>query len=175
MAEATPAPAGSSAVASGDADAALASARAGLRWKRISLIFVTLVAVAFIAVSVLQIIPDVFGAWVHPLPPASPGSPARICAEGVKTLARALDRASASAGSPAFDEALKPEWNGAPTVEQACSRSSEGLDAWAALLRLRSAEQQLARRGGETPGPDYARDLATLQREVASHLPVDLR
>lgn len=169
MAEATPAPAGSSAAASGDANAAVA--RAGLRWKRISLVFVTLVAVAFIAVSVLQIIPDVFGAWVHPLPPASPGSPARICAEGVKTLARALDRATASAGSPGFDQALQPEWNDAPTVEQACARSSEGLDAWAALLRLRSAEQQLARRGGDPPG----QDLATLQREVASHLPVDLR
>jgi hypothetical protein len=149
-------------------------ARAGLRWKRVSLVFVTLVAVAFIAVSVLQIIPDVFGAWVHPLPPASPGSPARICAEGVKTLARALDRASPSAGSPAFDKALQPEWNDAPAVEQACARSSEGLDAWAALLRLRSAEQQLARHAGDPPG-EQAQDLATLQRQVASHLPVDLR
>jgi hypothetical protein len=149
----------------------VAAARAGLRWKRISLVFVTLVAVAFIAVSVLQIIPDVFGAWVHPLPTASPGSPPRICAEGVKALARALDRASASAGSPGFDKALQPEWSDAPAVEQACARSSEGLDAWAALLRLRSAEQQLARRGGPPPGEDLAR----LQREVASHLPVDLR
>src|SRR5271165_1820383 len=93
-----------------------AVARAGLRWKRISLVLVTAVALAFIAVSVLQIIPDVFGAWVHPLPPASPGSPARICAEGVKTLARALDRATPSAGSPGFDEALKPEWNDAQAV-----------------------------------------------------------
>ncbi len=152
-----------------------AVARAGLRWKRGSLLFVTLVAVVFIGLSVLRIIPDVFAVWVHPLPPASPGSPARICAEGIKSLAKAVDRARPSAGSPAFEQALRPEWDAAAPVEQACAQSSEGLDAWAALLRLRSAEVQLARRGGDPLGQEYAQDLATLQREVASHLPVDLR
>jgi hypothetical protein len=142
-------------------------ARFGLRWKRVALVFVGFVAVAFIGVSVLQIIPDVFGAWVHPLPPSSPGSPARICAEGVRDLARALDRARDSAGGPGFDKALQPEWNGASGIEQACARSSEGLDAWAALLRLRSGEEQLAGQPGDP--------LAPLQREVASHLPADLR
>jgi hypothetical protein len=149
----------------GAPDAAVA--RAGLRWKRASLVFVSVIAVAFIAISVLQIIPAVFGAWIRPLPPASPGSPERICAEGVHRLAGALDRASAMAGGPAFDGALQPEWNDAPGVEQACARSPEGLDAWASLLRLRSAEQQLAGRDGEP--------LVRLRREVSSHLPADLR
>jgi hypothetical protein len=142
-------------------------ARAKLRWKRLSLVFVGFVAVAFIGVSVAQIIPDVFGAWVHPLPPSSPGSPARICAEGVRDLAKALDRARDAAGGPGFGKALQPEWAGAPGIEQACARSSEGLDAWAALLRLRSGEEQLAREPGDP--------LAPLQRAVASHLPADLR
>lgn len=142
-------------------------ARAGLRWKRASLVFVGLVAVAFIGISLVQIIPDVFGVWVRPLPPASPGSPARICAEGVRNLATALDRARDAAGGPGFAKALQPDWNAAPGIEQACARSSEGLDAWAALLRLRSAEEQLASRPGES--------LVPLQRAVASHLPADLR
>jgi hypothetical protein len=141
--------------------------RAGLRWKRISLVFVSVIAVAFIAISVLQIVPAVFGVWIRPLPSATPGSPARICADGVRRLAAALDRANAVAGGPAFDRALQPEWNDAPAVEQACGKSPEGLDAWASLLRLRSAEQQLAGRSGDP--------LAPLRREVASHLPVDLR
>ena len=142
-------------------------ARVALRWKRISLVFVSVVAVAFIAISVLQIIPDVFGAWVHPIVASTPGSPPRICADGVLTLARALDRAKDAAGGPGFDRALQPEWNAASGIEQACARSSEGLDAWAALLRLRRAEEQLAGSPGDP--------LAPLQREVASHLPADLR
>ena len=142
-------------------------ARAGLRWKRVSLGFVSGVAVVFIALSVAQIVPAVFGAGIRPLPSATPGSPARICAEGVRRLAGALDRAGALAGGPAFDDALAPAWSDAPAVEQACARSPEGLDAWASLLRLRSAEQQLAGKG-----PDA---VAALQREVASHLPGDLR
>jgi hypothetical protein len=145
-------------------------ARGGLRWKRVSLGFVSAVAVGFIALSVAQIVPAVFGARIRPLPSATPGSPARICAEGVRRLAGALDRAGALAGGPAFDEALAPAWSDAPAVEQACARSPEGLDAWASLLRLRSAEQQLARKG--VRGPDAVGDL---QREVASHLPGDLR
>jgi len=145
-------------------------ARGGLRWKRVSLGFVSAVAVVFIALSVAQIVPAVFGAGIRPLPSATPGSPARICAEGVRRLAGALDRAGALAGGPAFDEALAPAWSDAPAVEQACARSPEGLDAWASLLRLRSAEQQLARKG--VRGPDAVGDL---QREVASHLPGDLR
>src|SRR5271168_2039603 len=100
-------------------------ARVALRWKRISLVFVSLIAVAFIAISVLQIIPDVFGAWVHPIAASTPGSPPRICAEGIRTLARALDRAKDAAGGPGFDRALQPEWNAAPATEEACGRSSE--------------------------------------------------
>jgi hypothetical protein len=156
-------------MADGTQDAALdpVVARAGLRWKRISLVFVTLIAVVFIGLSCWQIIPVVFGAWIRPLPQANPGSPERICAEGVRRMARALDRAKSMAGGPSFDLALRPDWNVAFATRQACAHSPEGLDAWAALVRLRSAEEQLAGRGGDLLDP--------LQRQVASHLPADLR
>jgi hypothetical protein len=144
-----------------------AVARARLRRKRIALVAVTAVALAFITLSCLQIIPAVFGAWVRPLPQASPGSNERICAEGVRRLAQALDRAKGMAGGPGFDQALRPDWNIAFATQQACAHSPEGLDAWASLVRLRSAEEQLAGRAGDPLGP--------LQRQVASHLPVDLR
>ena len=152
---------------SGAAVGAVDVARSALRWKRVSLVFVTAVALGFIAISVAQIIPAVFGVGVRPLPAAAAGSTEGACAEGVRRLNRALDRAGPLAGGPAFAEALQPEWNDAPGTQLACGRSSEGLDAWAALLRLRSAEEQLAGRGD--------RDVATLRREVASHLPAELR
>ena len=70
------------------------------------------------------------------------------------------------AGSAAFERRLDPEWSDRETIEAACSESSEGLDAWAALARLRSAEEQLAPRTEE---------LGNLRRDVVAHLPADLR
>jgi hypothetical protein len=141
--------------------------RAGLRGKRIALTLVIVVAVVFIGASALQIVPSVFGVWVTPLPAAAAGSDARVCAEGVTRLARALDRARPAAGSPSFDEQLLPEWADATRVHAACGSSAEGLDAWAALQRLRSGEEQLAGRDRATLDP--------LRRDVVKHLPPDLR
>jgi len=140
-----------------------ALARARLQGKRAALGIVIAVAVAFIAASAVQIIPAVFGLRIEPLPPAAAGSSERACAEGVRRLAVALERTDA--GGPGCAPAA-PEWQDAPAVEQACSRSSEGRDAWAALSRLRSAREQLGER------PDA---LSRLQRDVAAHLPADLR
>jgi hypothetical protein len=146
-------------------EATLAKAR--LRWKRGALVLAGLISVALVASSSAQIVPAVFGAVARPLPSGAPGSPERVCAEGVRRLQTALDRAGPAAGSPVFPESLRPEWDDAARVEGACARSSEGLDTWASLRRLRSAEEQLA---GTSP-----QDLAALRREVASHLPADLR
>jgi hypothetical protein len=127
------------------------------------------VAVVFIGLSCLQLVPDVFGAGVHPLAAGPAGSPEQVCARGIQKLSGALDRARSAAGGPGFEGALQPEWADAPQIQASCEKSSAGLDAWAALLRLRSAEQQLARSG------DSLALLDPLRREVASHLPADLR
>jgi hypothetical protein len=143
------------------------AARARLQGKRAVLVAILLVSLALIASSSWQIIPAVFGAGIRPIPAAPPGSSARICAEGVRRLELALDRAADTAGSPAFQSRLQPEWAEEATVSQACGQSSEGIDAWASLARLRSAEEQLSPRAGA--------ELEPLRRDVIAHLPVDLR
>ncbi len=142
-------------------------ARQGLLWKRVTLVFFGVVSVAFSGSSVAQLIPGVFGTGAHPIPAGAPGSPERVCAQGIGQLARALDRAGPMAGGPGFAAALHPEWDDAAGIQAVCTTAGGGLDAWAALLRLRSAQEQLAGRS-----PD---DVVALRREVASHLPTDLR
>jgi|SRR5579859_5202395 len=144
-----------------------ATARARLQGKRVALGIVFVAAFAIIGSSALQIIPAVFGAQIVPIPAAQPGTSERQCADGIRALYGALDRAAESAGSEAFATRLRPEWNDEGAVREACGRSSGGLDAWAALLRMRSAEEQLAAR---SPG-----ELETLRRDVLAHLPADLR
>jgi hypothetical protein len=146
------------------------AARARLQGKRVALGIVLVVSVALVGSSAVQIIPAVFGLGTRPLPDlavAPPGSPARTCAQGLQGLQRALDRAVDSAGSASFPGRLEPEWAEAGTVEQACRQSPEGIEAWAALARLRSAEEQLAPRAEAELGP--------LRRDVIAHLPTDLR
>jgi hypothetical protein len=126
-------------------------ARARLRWKRAALTLVSVLALVLVVPSTWQIVTAVFGARIRPIPAAAEGSPARTCAEGIAHLER------------------DDSWDGGPAAQQACAQSPEGLDAWAALLRLRTAQVQLA---GAPEGP---RELAVLRRDVASHLPPDLR
>lgn len=139
---------------------------ATLQGKRAALVVVIVVAVAFIGASAWQIIPAVFGVAITPIPAAPPGTAARRCADGVRRLKQALDRAADAAGSASFESRLEPEWSDRAAIEKACGESPEGLDAWAALARLRSAEEQLAPRTGQ---------LASLRRDVVAHLPADLR
>jgi hypothetical protein len=143
------------------------TARARLQGKRVALGAVLVVSVALIASSALQIIPAVFGVGIRPIPAAAPGTPARTCSEGIRTLERALERAGDAAGSASFSRRLQPEWDHAPEIEQACGQSSEGIDAWVALVRLRLAQEQLSPRGGD--------ELSPLRRDVIAHLPADLR
>jgi len=143
------------------------AARARLQGKRAVLGVILLVSLAIIGASALQIVPAVFGAGTRPIPAAPPGSSARTCAEGVLRLELALERAVDAAGSASFQGRLEPEWAAEPTVRQACDQSSEGIDAWAALARLRSAEEQLS--------PRAQAELEPLRRDVIAHLPADLR
>jgi len=143
------------------------AARARLQGKRVALGIVLFVSVGIIGSSTMQIVPAVFGTGIRPLPDGLPGSSAHTCAEGVQRLEKALERASEEGGGADFSARLRPEWDDESTVEVACSRSSEGLDAWAALARLRSAEEHLA--------PDGRGLLAPLRRDVRAHLPADLR
>jgi hypothetical protein len=136
-----------------------AAARARLQGKRVALAIVITVAVAFIGASALQIIPAVFGAGIKPLPSSPPGSSTRACAEGVRTLLIATGTVDPSKAPP------PPEWE---RVGHACESTPEGLEVWAALMRLRSAAVQLAYRG------DGA-ELDPLRRDVAAHLPAELR
>jgi hypothetical protein len=140
-----------------------ALARARLQGKRAALGVVIVVAVVFIGASAVQIVPAIFGAGVTPIPVSPSGSDPRVCAEGVRRLERALERAHDTAGSLSFgpDE---------ERVRSACDKSPEGLDAWASLARLRSAEEQLAPAAGSA-----AAELEPLRRDVAAHLPADLR
>jgi hypothetical protein len=156
-------------------------AHARLRGKRVALGVVIAVAVAFIGASSLQIIPSVFGLGGQGSP-APGGSPARECARRVRPLALAIDRASASAWSAhaigaettandsqalqAFRQALMPEWNDEASVRQACFESGSA-EAWAALLRLRSTEEQMLIRDSS--------ELLPVRRQFVAHLPADLR
>ena len=142
-------------------------ARGRLQGKRLALGVILVFSFAVIGSSALQIIPVVFGAGTHPLPAAPPGSSARVCAEGVRTLELALDRATEAAGSASFRARLQPEWAEEATIREACSQSAEGIDAWAALARLRTAEEQLS--------PHAGAELEPLRRDVIAHLPADLR
>ncbi len=148
----------------------------GLLQKRIALVFVITVAVVFIGASAAQIVPAVFGSGITPLPASPPGTPARECADGVRKLAIAADRASAqtlAVSASAADDAdtavaqfrrnLAPEWDAEATIAQACTASAEGEAAWAALLRLREAEEQLVRKGRV--------ELRPLRSDLAARLP----
>jgi hypothetical protein len=128
-----------------------AIARARLRGKRVALGIVITVTVVYIGASAVDIVPAVFGAVMHPLQAAPPGTPDGACAEGIRRLVST------------------PGTGGDADVRGACASSREGLDAWAALERLRSGEQQLAGRNGSE------QELQELRRQVLAHLPADLR
>jgi hypothetical protein len=156
------------------------TANARRRGRRAAHAVVIAIAVVFVGASAVQIIPAVFRVPVGPMgSPASAGSPEEACARGVRSLATAIDRAAATvwSGPPiagrsddalsAFRHAALPEWSDADRVERACDRVKGGPEAWAALARLRRAEEQVLLR--------TAADLEPLRREVTAHLPADLR
>jgi hypothetical protein len=161
-------------------------ARARREGKRAAHAVVIVIAVVFVGASAAQIIPAVFGLGIRPVAAAPSVSPERACTDGVRVLARALHRAGGEAWSsggrgPLLDhdatggeaalqtlrERLSPEWNTEADIRRACVESREGYEAWAALLRLRRAEEQLVLQGFV--------DLAALRGDLAAHLPADLQ
>jgi hypothetical protein len=142
---------------SSDEDAA--AARARRLGRRIGIVVVLCIAVAFIWSSTAQITLAVFGYGVRPLPEAPPGSDARACADGIRALSQTLG----AAGDPASGHETDRE----RTAYRACAASPEGLDAWAALLRLRRTAEQTPRAA--------PRALEALRRDLFAHLPADLR
>jgi hypothetical protein len=156
--------------------------RARLAWRRaaIGLLFAT--ATVFIGVSAVQIIPAVFGAGAKPLAPDS--ATGRECAKGLRDLEHALDRATeqamvggAAAGAhaagstnddqeaalSAFRDRLRPEWDTQAAIADKCKASPHGAEAFAALARLRRADEGLVRR--------QAVEVLPLRRDVAAYLP----
>jgi hypothetical protein len=152
---------------------------AGLeRGKRLGRRYVTMVfsvfALAFVVWSTKDLILAVFGGGGRPLPlpvaaSAHGGEPS--CAEELSAMELAVDRAISAAAhaqqekeaSEAYEGALAPEWAHPAGVESRCAAESpHGKDAFATLVRLRVAGEQLARR--------HARELAPLRRDVASFL-----
>jgi hypothetical protein len=144
-------------------DAQEAVARARLRGKRAALVVVIAVAVTFVGASAAQIIPAVFGAGTVPIPAGPPGSSARVCAEGVAALLRVMGDDVPEA------EGQADTW---VRAEAACGQSPEGLDAWAALQRLRVTRVQLVGTSGHVRA---SAELDPLRHDVAAHLPADLR
>ena len=154
-------------------------ARARRRAKRVALALVIAVAVLFISASAVQITRAVFGLQSDPVAATLAEPAQRSCALGIRRLARALDQARASlfylsaeatedgTNTAASRRRLSPDWDSADTVMRECAHSFWGQDAWAALERLRRAQEELARRGQA--------ELIPLRRDVSAHLPPDLR
>ena len=144
--------------------------------KRAGHAVIIVLAVAFIGASAVQVIPAVFRMGAHHAPSTVPDPQARVCALGVRPLAAALERAGARAWSAhasadsaldSFQQALAPEWKDEERIRSDCEKSSEGAETWAALVRLRRAEEQALLSGAD--------DVQPLRRDLAAHLPADLR
>lgn len=120
-------------------------------------------AAAFVVSSTLQI---AFAVLSEPAPGAAAPAPVKVppaCAEGVRTLALAVDR-GVSAAATATDRgdaerryrtARSPEWDGPKHGElvQACADDSRGIDAVAAVARLDRAAEGAIRRQTDELGP----------------------
>jgi hypothetical protein len=130
--------------------------RAALQGKRVALGVVIVASVVFIAATAIHVIPAVFGVSVVPLPAGALGSAA--CAEGLRDLERGLER---------DDSAFASRAEKGEATREACSLTPEGLQAWASLERLQVAGEQLK---GRDPAA-----LVQLKRDLAAHLPSDLR
>ncbi len=157
-------------------DAVAVARRRGRRAVLATFLFFT---VAFIAISATEIISTALGSPVTPIAAitgkddtsADPVK-SRECADGVHSLASAVDLAAAAAlASPdektattRFRESLAGVWdpNEKPT-EASCNSVPRGRDAFAAVLRLREAQEGFIRR--------QVVEIAPLRRDVSAYLP----
>ena len=120
-------------------------------------------AAAFVISSTVQI---AIGVLSEPAPGAAAPAPVPVppaCAEGVRTLAVAVDRGVAAAAAATdradaerrYRAARSPEWEAPKHGElvQACAGDSRGIDAVAAVARLDRAAEGAIRRQTDELGP----------------------
>jgi hypothetical protein len=122
-----------------------------------------IVAAAFVISSTVQIARAVLAEPASGAPASAPVTVAPACAEGVRTLAVAVDRgvaAAAGATDPAEAErryraARSPEWDEPKQREllQPCAAEPHGADAVAAISRLDRAAEGSIRRETDELGP----------------------
>ncbi|WP_394838874.1 hypothetical protein LVJ94_18450 [Pendulispora rubella] len=136
-------------------------------------------ATAFILSSTYQLVVGVFGLGSEPLPGSAPPASAveaQACSDGIALLSAALERSFAHSVGPdgasarteeavvaAFRKNLEPEWTGEPAIERTCGSHPHGHEAFAALLRLKLAQEGLVRR--------QMVEIDPLRRSVNAYLP----
>lgn len=143
--------------------------------KRAVYVAFTLFVLAFVSVSTYEILSVALGfAPAAPLDSSGPSGPeaSHECTDGVRAMADAVDAAAKRAiaagteraATDLFREALADTWNPRekPT-EAACSAVPRGRDAFAAVLRLRQAQEGFVRR--------QVVEVAPLRRDVSAYLP----
>ncbi|WP_394849345.1 hypothetical protein LZC95_18100 [Pendulispora brunnea] len=136
-------------------------------------------ATAFILSSTYQLMIGVFGMGIEPLP--SSGRPeaaveGQACADGIAQLSAALERGFAHSVGPdgasarteeavvaGFRKNLEPEWTGEAAIERTCASHPHGQEAFAALLRLKLAQEGFVRR--------QMVEIDPLRRSVNAYLP----
>jgi len=148
------------------------SAAARLRGKRFALAIYGAFASVFVAMCTWEIVAGVFGIGAAALPTPGPGALApEGCAADIRVLRAALDRALAASVTATDDatalatyrRALSPEWDGEKSTEGRCASEPRGTDAFAALLRLRLAQEASLRR--------QIVEMAPIRRDLAAYLP----
>jgi hypothetical protein len=138
-----------------------------------SVVYAVYVAVtsAFILLSIKALMDGVFHEPETGSPAAVVASTGKACADGVRTLATALDRGMAAAATAkdepgakaSFERAISPEWDREAAVGTDCKTDLRGADAFAALLRLRRAEEGFLGR--------QVVEIAPLRRDVEAYAP----
>jgi hypothetical protein len=139
-------------------DEASSSRAARLFGKRTALVLCGSVATWFMISSVAQLVAGVFPRGVVPLAGGPAESSEQRCAEGVR-------RAAALEPGPPQASPGPPE--GPQGDLEACSLTSAGLDALAALERLQKAKEQLGQRDPAS--------VASLRFDLSAHLPAEMR
>jgi hypothetical protein len=154
-----------------DAPADAARTRARRLARRLVYGSFLLLATAFVVSSAWQLIAGIYAPAPVVIAPAGAPAEARACSDGIARLSSALERGFVAA-STKEDEAsalrtladgMQPEWADQPAVEQACATQPRGQDAYAALLRLKLAEEGFVRR--------QIVEIAPVRRDVRAYLP----
>jgi hypothetical protein len=143
-------------------------ARARRLGKRIVIAVYGGFAAAFVSLAALQITIQCFAVGAGPIDQSTAAG--AECANGIDKLRQALNRAAARARTASdaddaqnvFRMVLAPDWLDEPAVRARCAADPRGADAFAALLRLRVAEESHAARD--------AAEMAALRRELAAYL-----